>query len=173
MVQVHFPDRNRAYAYYNDAFDLRKGDIVYVEGKLEGLRGRVVDITYNFKIKLSEYKRAIGVADTRVSGELHMAGSHFLAFDADTIPYEKVLTWFQAPEKAGEEYASGRDDASFSLDDLSGMKLAHEIAERGHDYYVHNQVCYLCLDGARGRAIVEGSKAMRSNLYTKMARSAV
>lgn len=51
VVQVHFPDRSRTLSYYNDAFDLHKGDIVYVEGKLEGLRGQVVDITYNFKIK--------------------------------------------------------------------------------------------------------------------------
>ena len=53
LVRVHFPARNRAYSYYNDAFDLHWGDVVYVEGKLAGLRGRVVDVSYNFKIKRS------------------------------------------------------------------------------------------------------------------------
>lgn len=33
VVQVHFPDRGRSYAYYNDKFDLHKGDLVFVEGK--------------------------------------------------------------------------------------------------------------------------------------------
>ena len=55
VVRVHFPARNMTLSYYNDLFDLKVGDIVFVEGKLEGLRGRVVDVTYNFKIKLSDY----------------------------------------------------------------------------------------------------------------------
>ena len=69
VVQVHFPARGLTCAYYNDTFDLHKGDIVYVDGKLEGLRGRVVDVSYNFKIKLSDYKRVIGKADTDVKGD--------------------------------------------------------------------------------------------------------
>ncbi len=55
-------------AYYNDRFDLHCGDLVYVDGKLEGKRGRVVDVNYNFRINLADYKRVIGVADTNVSG---------------------------------------------------------------------------------------------------------
>ena len=30
---------DRALAYYNDRFDLHVGDIVFVDGRLEGLRG--------------------------------------------------------------------------------------------------------------------------------------
>ena len=55
VVRIHFSARNMTLSYYNDAFDLKVGNLVYVDGKLEGLRGRVVDITYNFKIKLSDY----------------------------------------------------------------------------------------------------------------------
>ena len=53
VVRVHFPARNMNLSYYNDAFDLKCGDIVFVEGKLEGLRGRVVDVAYNFKNSLA------------------------------------------------------------------------------------------------------------------------
>lgn len=158
VVRVHFPARNMTLSYYNDAFDLKVGDIVYVDGKLEGLRGRVVDITYNFKIKLSDYKRVIGVADTRVRGEFFFAGSHFVTFDPTVLPYTKVISWFKAPDKEGDIYASGSDDSSFNLNDLSTMKISHDVAERGHDYYVENRVQYICLDGAKGRAIVEGSQ---------------
>lgn len=112
VVRIHFPARNMTLSYYNDAFDLKRGDIVYVDGKLEGLRGRVVDITYNFKIKLSEYKRVISVADTRVKGEFLFVGSHFVTFDRATLPYEKIITWFKAPEKEDEIYASGNDESS-------------------------------------------------------------
>ena len=159
VVRIHFPARNMTLSYYNDAFDLKHGDIVYVDGKLEGLRGRVVDITYNFKIKLSDYKRVMSVADTNVKGKFHFAGSHFVAFDPTALPYEKIITWFKAPEKKDEIYASGSDETSFCLDDLSTMKISRSIAERGHDYYIENKVSYLCLDGSHGRAIVEGSQA--------------
>ena len=158
VVRVHFSARNMTLSYYNDAFDLKVGDIVYVDGKLEGLRGRVVDIAYNFKIKLSDYKRVISVADTEVKGELFFGGSHFITFDPAVLPYSKVISWFKAPDKAGDIYASGNDDTSFQLDDLSTMKISRDIAERGHDYYMESRVRYICLDGAKGRAIVEGSQ---------------
>lgn len=68
MVQVYFAERNMNLAYYNDQFDLHCGDTVYVDGKLEGMRGRVTQVSYNFKIKVSDYKRVIAVADTAVNG---------------------------------------------------------------------------------------------------------
>ena len=112
VVRVHFPARNMNLSYYNDAFDLKCGDIVFVEGKLEGLRGRVVDVAYNFKIKLSDYKRVISVADTNVQGEFFFAGSHFVTFDRSTLPYEKVITWFKAPAKEDEMFVSGNDETA-------------------------------------------------------------
>ncbi len=157
VVQIHFPDRGTTLAYYNDLFDLRRGDIVFVDGKLEGLRGRVVDVNYNFKIKISEYKRVIAVADTEVHGQFHMAGSHFVTFDPAALPGSKVATWYMAPPKEEDEYASGTDDSSFRLDDLKGFKVSEAIAERGHDYYIGNKVVYISIDGNKGYAIVEGS----------------
>ncbi len=158
IVQVRFPGRGTALSYYNDRFDLHRGDLVFVDGKLEGQRGRVVDVAYNFKIKLSDYKRVIAVADTHVQGEFHMAGSHFVAFDRITIPYEKILGWFKAPVKEEDEFVSGNDSSSFRLDDLKSMGVSGPIAERGHDYYMENKVVYLSIDGTHGHAIVEGSE---------------
>lgn len=159
VVRVHFPARNMTLAYYNDRFDLQRGDLVFVDGKLEGLRGRVVDVTYNFKIKLSDYKRVIAVADTKVSGEFHLADSHFVTFDASTLPFSKVLTWFCAPEKEDDEYVSSYDDKTFDLEHLQEMGVSSSVAERGHDYYMSNKVIYISVDeNCMGRAIVEGSE---------------
>lgn len=44
VVQVYFADRNMTLTYYNDQFDLHRGDMVYVDGKLEGLRGRITEV---------------------------------------------------------------------------------------------------------------------------------
>lgn len=156
VVQVRFPDRGTTLAYYNDQFDLHCGDIVFVDGKLEGLRGRVVDVNYNFKIKISEYKRVIAVADTEVHGRFYMAGSHFVTFDPTALPSNKVATWYMAPPKEEDEYVSGTDDFSFRLDDLKGFKASDAVAERGHEYYMENKVVYICVDGTSGYAIVEG-----------------
>ena len=159
VVQVKFPGRGTSLAYYNDQFDLHPGDWVYVDGKLEGQRGRVTDVNYNFKIKVSDYKRVIAVVDTNVHGQFYMAGSHFFTFDKEALPRKQVLGWFKAPVSDEEEFVSGSDDTSFALDDLKNMNVTAAIAERGHDYYLENKVRYLCVDGIRGYAIVEGTEA--------------
>ena len=159
VVQVYFADRNMTLAYYNDQFDLHRGDMVYVDGKLEGKRGRVTEVNYNFKIKISDYKRVIAVVDTTVSGQFFMAGSHFVTFDREALPISKAVTWFKAPAKEDDEFVSGSDDTAFRLDDLAGMKVSAVIAERGHDYYMENKVRYISIDGTKGYAIVEGSEA--------------
>ena len=116
-------------------------------------------MTYNFKIKLSDYKRVIAVADTNVTGKFHLAGSHFVTFDANTLPFSKVLTWFRAPEKEDDEYVSGYDDKTFDLEHLQEMGVSPAVAERGHDYYMSNKVVYISVDeGCMGKAIVEGSE---------------
>lgn len=159
MVQVYFAERNMNLAYYNDQFDLHCGDTVYVDGKLEGMRGRVTQVSYNFKIKVSDYKRVIAVADTAVNGRFFMAGSHFVTFDRAALPGSKVVTWYKAPAKEDDAFVSGSDDTAFCLDDLWGMNVSAGIAERGHNYYTENRVRYISLDGSKGYAIVEGSTA--------------
>lgn len=158
VVQVYFPHRGTGWAYYNDSFDLKVGDFVYVDGKLEGYRGRVTEVNYSFKIKISDYKKVTAVIDTDVKGDFYLAGLHVVSFDQNTIPYSKVINWFKAPEN-DEEYASGNDDTNrFPLDDLSAMNISHIAADRGHEYYTENRVSYIELDGTRGHAVVEGSE---------------
>ena len=158
VVQVYFPHRGMSWAYYNDRFDLKVGDFVYVEGKLEGCRGQVTEVNYSFKIKLSDYKKVIAVVDTNVKGDVYLAGTHIVSFDRNTIPFSKVVTWFKVPEN-DEDYVSGNDDTDrFPLDDLSKMNIFRDTAERGRDYYVENRVVFIELDGTFGHAIVEGSE---------------
>lgn len=159
VVQVYFAGRNMTLAYYNDRFDLHRGDMVYVDGKLEGVRGLVTDVNYNFKIKVSDYKRVIAVVDTTVSGQFFMAGSHFVTFDRDALPISKAVNWFKAPTNEDDVFVSGSDDTTFRLDDLSGMGISAAVAERSHEYYIENKVRYICIDGNKGYAIVEGSEA--------------
>ena len=156
VVQVYFPHRGMGWAYYNDSFDLKVGDYVYVEGKLEGYRGQVTEVNYSFKIKLSDYKKVVAVVDTNVKGDFYLAGSHVVSFDRNTIPFSKVRTWFNAPENDDEYVSSNDDTLRFPLDELSKMKISHDVAERGQDYYMENKVSFVEIDGTLGHAIVEG-----------------
>ena len=157
IVRVAFPDRGAAYAYYNDQFDLREGDFVYVEGKLEGARGIVIEVNRNFKIRLSDYKRVIGRADTAVSGSFQLAGKYLIALDRGALPYEKAITWFKAPKKPEDEYVSGSDGAAFALSRLKSVPFPEGAVARGEAYYEGNRVVYLEVDNGRGRAIVAGT----------------
>ncbi len=157
VVSVYFPHRGREWSYYNDRFDLKVGDYVYVEGKLEGYRGQVTKVNYSFKIKLSDYKKVIGVVDTDIKGDFYLAGSHMITFDRNVIPYQKVLAWFKAFEDDGDVVSGNDDTYGFALNDLSKMKISDEAAEKGHEYYMESRVRYIETDNGRGRAIVEGS----------------
>ncbi len=157
VVKVYFAARNASYSYYNDKFDLHIDDMVYVDGKLEGLIGRVTEVEYNFKIKISDYKKVVALIDTSVKGEFYLAGSHIIAFDKGVIPFEKVSSWFIAP-KDDEEFEVSTDNTSFSLDDLSGMNINTNVANRGYDYYAGNRVIFIEIRNGKGKAIVEGNK---------------
>lgn len=157
VVDVYFPDRNITCSYYNDMFDLKRGDIVYVEGKLEGLRGHVTNVNYTFKIKLSDYKRVIGVADTDVIGEFHLAGSHFITTDSGALKFEQIITWFKAPSEE-EEFVSNEGEEVFNINLLGDMNINKSTADKGYEYFMENRVAYIELDHGKGRAIVVGSK---------------
>lgn len=158
IVEVHFPKKNTTLSYFNDRSPLNCGDLVYVEGKLAGITGRVVSLNYNFKIKASEYKRVTSVVDTNVSGQFHMAGSHFVSFDPDALPKSKVRSWYFDPHSNNEDFIYGSDGYIFSLNNLKEMKITEKIAERGYNYYMDNRVRYICLNGTEGYAIIEGTE---------------
>lgn len=158
LVRVRFPGRDTALTYYNDRFDLKQGDLVYVDGKLEGQLGRVEEVSYNFKIKRSDYKQVTALVDTQVHGRLFFAGSHFIAFEPGVIPAKQIVSWFKAPEDETEAFVTGSDDTSFPLEDLCGMPISAAVAQRGQEYYAEGRVRYFCIENEKGIAIVEGSE---------------
>lgn len=155
LVDISFPNIYKSYTYYNNRFDLREGDTVFVDGKLEGVAGRVVAVNYNFKIKLSEYKRVIGVADTDVKGQLCFAGTRVISFDPHTISFNKIASWYFPPADPEEEIVCGEDDSTIVLDRPETWKADIDPydSESDDDF----AVVYLSLDNGTGRAIVKGN----------------
>lgn len=159
VVRVKFGSGGRELDYFNDRFDLRIGDFVFVSGKLAGQRGRVVAVSRHFKIKAGDYQRVISLADTRVSGQFVSAGSHLVTFDRQALSYSRFRSWVLPPaeDDDDEEYFVSYDDNRIDLSGRDAWPFDPDIAERGIDYYRDNRVLYLSLDGRCGSAIVDGS----------------
>ena len=158
VVRVKFHSCSRELDYFNDQFDLRPGDLVFVDGKLAGQRGRVTAVSRHFKIKADDYKRVIGLADIRVSGQFRSAGSHLVTFDRRALPYDQFRSWVLPPRDDDTEYFVRFDEEDIDLDHLDAWRVDPGVRERGIDYYRDNRVLYLCLDGRSGKAIVDGTQ---------------
>lgn len=157
VVRVYFPERDRAFSYYNDRFDLHKGDVVYVSGKLAGLPGHVAAVDYNFRIRLADYERVIGAVDTTVRGTFYVFGSHMLTLDHGALPYAQVRSWFFPPEAEGEFVTGHGPGPEYALDALEQTHVSSDVAEKGGAYYGENRVVYLSVGGTQGHAIVQGT----------------
>ena len=153
-MRVYFPQRGFDCTYYNNLFDLHVGDLVYVDGKLEDKRGKVIDVSYTFKIKLSDYKRVIAKIDTDISGEFCYVGDELFSFDKNTVPFGKILPYFKAPVKPDEEYASAKENKFYNLDDLEGMGAYEHTIMVGKSDFNCGEVLYLSVEDGKGHAIV-------------------
>ena len=154
LVRVYFPQRGFDCTYYNNLFDLHVGDLVYVNGKLEGKRGKVIDVSYTFKIKLSDYKRVIAKIDTDISGEFCYVGDELFSFGRNTVPFGKILPYFKAPAKPDEEYVSAKENKFYNLDDLEGMGAYEHTIMIGKSDFNCGEVLYLSVEDGKGHAIV-------------------
>ncbi len=158
VVQVYFPDEGITLAYYNDKFDLHWGDIVYVEGKHNQSRGRVMDVNRSFSINPLDYKRITGKAKTDIHGGLYAGRSYFHTFDRETLPYETVRSWFLNPAEQNQLLYGTNNDLVFPIQDLWNLSSNQTVIRQGELIYMNNQVAYISIDGIRGNAIVLDSK---------------
>lgn len=152
LAEIRFPNVYRTYTYYNDTFDLKTGDKVYVSGKLDGVLGTVEGVSYNFKIDLSKYERVIRKIESHIKGEFNLIGVHLLTFDREALPYEKVITWFDFPIRENVDYVVSSDRCSWGLHEIP---VGWSSGEHGDWLFAQNQVKYLSLCGTQGVAIVE------------------
>lgn len=157
LVEIRFSGVHKPYSYYNDKFYLKPGDRVFVEGKLEGQQGIVMRVSYNFKIKLSDYKRVVSKAELDIYGDFFPVQGRVYAFNPETLPYEKVMTWFK-PVTENKEIAVFTDESHFNLDTFEGLEADKDSVAKGHELYMEDAVAYIELKGKQGRAIVEGSR---------------
>ena len=103
LVSVSFERMNMPLTYYNDRFDLKPGDRVFVTGKLEGEIGIVESVTTRFRIRLSDYQKVLSLAQTPVRGAYVPKGNVMLSYDADALSPEDFRKWILPSVEQDEE----------------------------------------------------------------------
>lgn len=163
LVQVYFEYKELSLTYFNDSFDIRVGDGVYVDGKLSGHLGVVTCVNYNSNIDVNRYQRVISVVDTRVSGTLQIMDLYLIAFEPYVIPAEKIFPWYFEPVDDRNVWMEcGYDDRRVALYDMGGINALPEDMHRGIDMYSEGSVRYLSFDKGSVKAIVRDN----TRLYT-------
>ena len=170
LVKIRFEDHPIELAYYNDLFDLRPGDVVYVSGKKAGCAGTVTSVTTKFRIRTSDYERVLSLLDLTVHGHYARMKDKMVSFDDAAISAEQFESWVTPPEdpKAKkdpdweeEEIISG-EGYTMDLNNLGACEdLTDSIAQRASLYCSERRVRYLQVRGGRGCAFVEGGRWYR------------
>ena len=169
--------------YYNDQFDLRPGDLVYVSGKLAGRIGKVEAVTTRFRIRKSDFEKVIFKLDTAVYGEFEPADGFMVSADPSVISPERFRSWVIPPEALREKTwyidpdtgerrgylengieANGRDAEiitgdgyELSLPDLEqDPELEQPILRRAKEYVKDSRVRYIHTENGRVQAYVQG-----------------
>ena len=162
LAEVHFPSEDKHYPYYNDLFDLKVGDAVFVSGKFAGKLGFVTSVTTRFKIDLAYYKKVVAKPEFRFSGSFTPVLSMMLSPGSAAFPDAATLkSWVQPPKDGdGEEINQivVGDGFAFDLEDFEQDDEVDEAkVERALEYCREGRVRYLSLQNGVGTAFVEGS----------------
>lgn len=156
VVRVRFED-GPSLSYYNDLFDLKVGDLVYVDGEKKNRLGRVSEVSHGFKIRRSEYQRVLCVVDREVRGRFFLSPSHLLTFERGAFERERARLWLCGPKNEDEEELVGYGDEVIGIAEFP-RRAEDAVVERGERYFEEGRVHYLSLDGTHGYALVCGTE---------------
>ena len=156
VAEVFFPHSGRTLSYYNDRFDLRENDVVFVSGKLEGKPGLVRSVTTRFKIRLAQYERVIAHARLLISGTFVPAAGMMVSFGADAEPDADAFRGWVQPPRDEEEIACGEGSTIPLAHPEQSPDLDEKRLQRALNYCREGRVRYLRLVGGVGTAFVEG-----------------
>ena len=162
LVGVRFDCFDKELTYFNDRFDLKEGNRVFVSGKLAGKVGYIISVTTKFKIRLSDFERVIAVAQTPIHGSYVPVMDKMLSYDSSALSPEEFRTWFLPQE---EEIKDEDDEIIYGdgyvipLDDPHKAEGATPpVFDRALEYCRTGKIGYVSVKNGIGRAYVAGSE---------------
>ena len=162
LVSISFDRMNHPLTYYNDQFDLKPGDRVFVTGKLEGEIGLVESVTTKFRVRISDYQKVISLAQTPIHGVYAPKGNMMLSYTADALMPEDFRKWVLPPHEAEEQ---SEDDVVFGdgyeipLEDPSTAEgVDPAVFDRAIDICRSGRIGYVSVRNGEGKAFIRGSR---------------
>lgn len=162
VVEVKFAD-GRQYPYYNDKFDLKVNDVVFVDGKLYGKPGRVVSVTDKFKISLEYYKKVLSVLKLSFHGSFRSVQSFMVCEGETTLTAEQVKSWFLPPAENTEEFIKGKGETVILDEDLPFDDAEFRKAEMIFD---EDRCHFISVVNGTGTALIEGKRGFYTLDFT-------
>lgn len=157
VVTVHFIN-GREYPYYNDMFNLKVDDIVYVDGKLAGIPGRVTEVTTKFKVSLDFYKRVLSKLNLEFHGEFKKNFCFMVCNNPVSLNVEQVKTWYFPPKEEKEEFFVG-DGYTVNLDNITACEDFDDVEfSDAVDIVDDGEVKFITIKNGKGYAIVKRNK---------------
>lgn len=152
VVYVRFDD-GKEYPYYNDKFNLKVGNFVFVDGKLQGKLGRVTKVLTKFKVSTKYYKNVLRKLDTNFHGKFKKSASFMLAKEDIELDFEMIDNWFIPPvvlkdDEEPEEFLCG-EGYEFNISDITN---GDEIDQYEYD----EAIDILCDNGVKAIAFIDG-----------------
>lgn len=162
LVSISFDRMNRPLTYYNDQFDLKPGDRVFVSGKLEDEVGLVESVTTKFRIRIADYQKVISLAQTPIHGTYAPKGNMMLSYDADAPMPEDFRKWVLPPrndEDQPENEVVFGDGYEIPLDDPSTTEsVDRAVFDRAIDICRSGRIGYISVRNGEGKAFIHGSR---------------
>lgn len=160
VVEVRFPEDNCTLSYYNDSFDLKPGDLVFVSGKFAGKLGVIKTVTTKFKIRLANYQKIIAKPMFALAGSFRPVFGMMLSEEQNAVPNADLFrSWVKPPATNGQEdeIVCG-DGYEFELEEFeSDPDVDQMILSRAINYCEEGKIRYLSLKDGVGTAFVEGT----------------
>lgn len=156
LVEVRFED-GFTLSYFSDLPEIKVGDVVAVEGKMENQIAVVKKVLKSFKKPKFEMKWISGVIDTNIAGVYFKIEDDVVSLDT-TLTVEKFLSIY-AGVKYKENEAVGEDDIELNLEELEKSDLFDDelVKIRGQKLFKDGFVPFIYLKSGVGKAVVRSS----------------
>ena len=156
LVEVRFED-GFTLSYFSDLPEIKVGDVVTVEGKMENQIAVVKKVLKSFKKPKFEMKWISGVIDTNIAGVYFKIEDDVVSLDT-TLTVEKFLSIY-AGVKYKENEAVGEDDIELNLEELEKSDLFDDelVKIRGQKLFKDGYVPFIYLKSGVGKAVVRSS----------------
>lgn len=156
LVEVKFED-GFTLSYFSDLPEIKVGDVVTVEGKMEGQVAVVKSVLSSFKKPKFEMKWISSIIDTDITGSYFKIDDDIVSFES-ALTVDKFLSIY-AGVKYKENVAVGEDDINLNLETLEKSDLFDDelVKIKGYKLYKDGFVPYIYLKNGVGKAVVRSA----------------